>query len=168
MNEKPHIRVELLSDPTYLAGVRQLVAGVSQRLGISEEACSKVALAVDEALCNVICHGYDRNTNMPIWVSIWPLRDHEHSRIGIKIVIEDEARHVELCELKSRPLDKPRPGGLGVHIIREVMDSVCYEKRSPKGMRVTLEKYESTQSASMPQSDSCACQRQAQTPPRGE
>ena len=30
------------------------------------------------------------------------------------------------------------PGGLGVHIIREVMDEVTWERREPKGMRLTM------------------------------
>jgi len=141
MNEKPHIHIELRSNPTYLAGVRQLVASVAQRLGMCEATCSQIALAVDEALCNVICHGYGRKTENPIWISIWPIHRKKPDQTGMRIVIEDEADQVELCQLKSRSLDDPKPGGLGIHIIREVMDTVTYEKRSPRGMRVTMEKF---------------------------
>ncbi len=141
MENKPHIRVELLSDPCYLAGVRQLVSGVCQRIGLCENACSQVALAVDEALANVIRHGYARASDRPIWISLWPLPASEGRGPGVKIEIEDEARQVEVTDLKGRALDDPRPGGLGVHIIREVMDDVVYDKRSPCGMRLTMVKY---------------------------
>ena len=40
----------------------------------------------------------------------------------IQFVIEDRARQVPLDRIKGRPLDDIRPGGLGIHLIREVMD----------------------------------------------
>jgi anti-sigma regulatory factor (Ser/Thr protein kinase) len=141
MDEKPHIRVELRSDPSYLAGVRQLIAGVSQRIGFDEAACSQVALAVDEALANVIRHGYCRACDRPIWISLWPNAAVGGSGPSLKIEIEDEARQVDDAELCGRSLDDPKPGGLGLHIIREVMDEVTYEKRSPCGMRLTMVKF---------------------------
>ncbi|MFG0314278.1 MAG: ATP-binding protein, partial [Phycisphaerales bacterium] len=112
-----------------------------QRIGLGETACTQVALAVDEALANVIRHGYERASDRPIWISLWPLESDGEKGPGIRIAIEDEARHVELSELKGRELDDPKPGGLGVHIIREVMDDVVYDKRQPRGMRLTMVKY---------------------------
>lgn len=141
MGEQPHIRVELLSDPNYLAGVRQLIAGVTQRVGFDEKSCSQVALAVDEALANVIRHGYSRACDRPIWVSVWTTPAGDEAGAFLRVVIEDEARQVDTCELKGRDLDDPKPGGLGLHIIREVMDEVEYSKRTPCGMRLTMTKH---------------------------
>src|SRR4029434_8191323 len=98
-----------------------MVASVSRRLGFSEEACGQIALAVDEALCNVIRHGYERRKDGPIWVSLWPM-DSNGGGPGGRIVIEDEAKQIDPEEIKGRDLDEIRPGGLGVHIIRQVMD----------------------------------------------
>lgn len=141
MTTPPDIRVHLVSDPTYLSGVRDLIAAVSRRLSFSDDACGQIALAVDEALANVIRHGYDRRRDGPITVSIWPLPgDNGHPRPGIRIVVEDEAKQVDPCQIKSRDLDQIRPGGLGVHIIRQIMDEVVYEKRTGPGMRLTLVK----------------------------
>ncbi len=135
----PDIRVELVSDPTYLSGARELVSAVARRLGFSEEGCCQIALAVDEALCNVIRHGYDRRKDGPIWLSIWPAAS-GNGDAGITIVIEDEAKQVDESQIRGRDLDQIRPGGLGVHIIRQVMDAVKYEKRRPAGMRLTMAK----------------------------
>ncbi|MEM9374424.1 MAG: ATP-binding protein [Planctomycetota bacterium] len=137
----PHLRLELISDPTYLCGARELVASVSRRLGFEDMDCSKIALAVDEALCNIIRHGYDRAMDRPIWISLWPLPGDEHSAGGIRIVIEDEAEQVDPSKMKSRELDDIRPGGLGVHIIQEVMDEARYERRAGVGMRLTMTKH---------------------------
>lgn len=136
--ERAHIKIELLSNPIYLSGARELVGSVAKRLGFDDLDCSKISLAVDEALCNVIRHGYGRAQDRPIWISIWPAQDNA----GIRIVIEDQAKQVDPDQMKGRELSDIRPGGLGVHIIREVMDDVTYEKREgDAGMRLILVKH---------------------------
>lgn len=137
----PHVHIQLLSQPRYLCGARELILATMSRFGFNELACSQIALAVDEALANVICHGYGRQPSGMIWVSIWPLDDQGDGAVGgARIVIEDEARQVEPEQIKGRDLEEIRPGGLGVHIIREVMDVVEYSKRDGCGMRLVLEK----------------------------
>ena len=135
-NQPPHIRLELRSNPIYLSGARELVSAVAKRLGFDDIECSKVALAVDEALCNIIRHGYDRAEDRPIWISLWPI-DHDQPG-GLRIVIEDEAKQVIPERMRGRDLADIRPGGLGVHIIREVMDEVEFAPRPDIGMRVTM------------------------------
>lgn len=142
MNADPHIRVQLVSDPIYLSGARELVGSVAKRLGFDDLHCSKIALAVDEALCNIIRHGYDRAADRPIWISLWPLEEGAAGgRRGLRVVIEDEARQVDPSSMKGRDLQDIRPGGLGVYIIREVMDEVSWERRSSVGMKLTMVKH---------------------------
>lgn len=113
-----------------------MVGSVAQRFGFSEHEASQLSLAVDEALCNVINHGYKRREDGRIVVCVWPLTDPP----GLRIVIEDDAMQVEPTSIQPRDLDDVRPGGLGVHIIREIMDHVEYERREGGGMRLVLEK----------------------------
>jgi anti-sigma regulatory factor (Ser/Thr protein kinase) len=160
----PQVRIELRSNPLYLSGVREMISAVAKRLGFSDESCGQIALAVDEALCNVIRHGYNKAPDQPIWLSVWPeggawAGSHppsplegsttEHAE-AIRIVIEDEARQVDPGVIKSRDLDQVRPGGLGVHIIKSVMDEAVYEKRAKAGMRLTMVKRRSGAPAAAP------------------
>lgn len=136
---QPDVVVELLSQPRYLSGARDLVAAIAKRFGFDDSACGQLALAVDEALCNVIRHGYNRRPDGRIWLSIWPFSsDSEEDAGGIRIAIEDMAAQVDPEKIKGRELDDVRPGGLGVYIIRQVMDKVVYEKRSQGGMRLVM------------------------------
>lgn len=151
----PHVHIQLLSQPRYLCGARELILATMSRFGFNDLACSQIALAVDEALANVICHGYERCPSGMIWVSIWPLDESEDGAVaGARIVIEDEARQVEPEQIKGRNLEEIRPGGLGVHIIREVMDHVEYSKRDGCGMRLVLEKRLDGKGAAGAESDS--------------
>lgn len=134
----PEVRVEMLSQPRYLSGARDLVSAIAKRFGFDDTSCGQIALAVDEALCNVIRHGYDRRTDGRIWLSVWPLEMPGGPTDGIKIVIEDEAKQVDPDKIKGRDLEDVRPGGLGVYLIKQIMNSVRYEKREKTGMRLVL------------------------------
>lgn len=134
----PHITIQMLSQARFLSAARSMIANLAQRLGFNEIRCGQVSLAVDEALCNVINHGYEKREDGIIWIHLYIMED---DRGGLKIVIEDEAQQVEPDCIKSRDLDDIRPGGLGVYIIREIMDEVRYEKRETSGMRLTLVKW---------------------------
>lgn len=134
----PDVDLRLFSQPRLLAGARALISNIAQRMGFNEVLCGQISLAIDEALCNIINHGYDRRPDGIIRVNIWAI---EHPIASLRIVIEDEARQVDPCCIQSRDLDDVRPGGLGVYLIHEIMDEVCYEKRSEKGMRLTMLKY---------------------------
>ncbi len=143
MSEDPHIRFEMLSQARYLSCARALAAAVAERCGFDDCTCGQIALAVDEALSNIIKHGYDREPTGHIWVTLTPLDGPQGVR-ALRITIEDRARQVDVERIKSRDLDDIRPGGLGVHIIRHLMDSAVWEKRPEGGMRLTLIKERDT------------------------
>jgi anti-sigma regulatory factor (Ser/Thr protein kinase) len=114
-----------------------MVGELAERIGFPQPHCSQISLAVDEALSNVIKHGYGRRDDGRIWITI----HHEnHPRPAIQLIVEDHARQVDPETIRSRDLDDIRPGGLGVHIIRQVMDDVRFEKRPEGGMRLTMTK----------------------------
>ena len=136
-NLEPDVRLELYSQSRFLSGVRALVSNIAQRLGFNEIECGQISLAVDEALCNIIKHGYQQRPDGRIWINIWA---RHNDPAEIKVVIDDLAEQVDLEVIKSRDLADIRPGGLGVHIMREIMDEVLFEKREHKGMRLTMRK----------------------------
>lgn len=139
MSDQPELCLELRSNPCYLCGTRELVAQVAKRVGFPDAQCAQWSSVVDEAVANVINHGYERRSDGPIWVHIYPLADNEEGP-GMRVIIEDEARQVDPESIKGRDLEDIRPGGLGVHIIREYMDSAVYQRRERIGMRLTLTK----------------------------
>lgn len=158
--QEPHVKLELRSNPLFLSGAREMVSSIAKRLGFSDESAAHIALAIDEALCNVIRHGYAKAPDRPIWISLYPeggvltpdAIGQTNPTTSLRIVIEDEAKQVDPAEIKSRDLEEIRPGGLGVHIIQQVMDSVTYEHRKGPagGMRLTMIKNRSSQPKSLP------------------
>ena len=136
MNE-PHLHTRILSRPELMAPVRAMLCELASRAGLDETECGHIALAIDEALTNIIRHGYKNNPDSHIWISVWELENPK----GLRIQMDDLAPHVELEQLKSRDLEDVRPGGLGVHLIHSLMDTVQFSKRPQGGMRLVVEKF---------------------------
>ncbi len=136
--ETRDIELEMFSQPRLLACARAVAGSFAQRIGFNEIECGQISLAVDEALCNIINHGYDRRPDGRIRLLITALTG---ERTSLRIEVEDRAKQVDPATIRSRDLDDIRPGGLGVYIIREIMDDVRYEHRDGGGMRLSMVKH---------------------------
>lgn len=141
MAETFDLEIRIVSQPRYLCVVRAAVSAAIERYGFDEAACARFMLAVDEAVTNVIRHGYDGADDKPIWIRVRPAD--RNGDDGFTIVVDDEAKQVEPEIIRGRDLEDVRPGGLGVHIIKQVMDEVTYTKRPGGGMRLTMSKAKS-------------------------
>jgi sigma-B regulation protein RsbU (phosphoserine phosphatase) len=133
-SDPPIMTMEFLSRPSYLGAIRVAVCTILDRSGMEASLANRISLAIDEALCNVINHGYEKDENGRISLSIW----HDEADAVFRFQIEDDGRQVDPESIQPRDLDDIRPGGLGVHIIREVMDDTKYEQRSSGGMRLSM------------------------------
>lgn len=132
----PEVRVELLSRPELLAPVRAMVNSLAQASGLDDLGACHLVLAMDETLTNIIRHGYEGNPDGRIWIALAPL---EHG-LGLRIEIADRARTVDPSALRGRDLAEVRPGGLGMHLMRTLVDRFEHEARPGGGMRIVLEK----------------------------
>lgn len=150
------VRIELLSKPVYLCAVRDFMRQVCRRHGFHDDQTAQIVLAVDEALANVMKHGYANHPDGHIWVAIAPFMQSQRGP-GLRIVIEDAAKQVDLASIKSRDLAEVRPGGLGVHIIKQVMDEATYAHREGGvGLRLTLVKHLSSPAVSAAEADNAS------------
>lgn len=122
------LTLKFRSDPKMLCVVRGALEKLTEVLGLPPEACRAVVLAVDEALTNVIRHAYLGRTDEPVEVTFRHCQAHgdDGSRDALEIVLEDHGIPVKAEEMRGRSLDEVRPGGLGLHFIRENMDRVKF------------------------------------------
>lgn len=122
------LKLSLLSDPKLLCVVRAAVGEVALTTGFTEAEVRSVVLAVDEALANVIRHAYQGSHDRPIQIAFYrgQIKAEREPREALTIQIVDHGMPVEPERLVGRALDDIRPGGLGLHFIREIMDSVTF------------------------------------------
>jgi anti-sigma regulatory factor (Ser/Thr protein kinase) len=102
-----------------LCNVRQKLRETLAPLGKSEALVNCIVLAVGEACMNIIQHAYSENENGDIILEVMKNGD------DVTFRLTDFASHKTCAEeMQSRPLDEIRPGGLGCHLINEIMDEV--------------------------------------------
>ena len=116
--EGPLCTLSVPARATSLRLIRQAVSNTALSCGFNKETSQDLVLAVDEACQNVVRHAYGGREDGDMNIEI---RCEGNSYI---ILIRDFAPAVDVSKIKPRDLDDVRPGGLGVHFIREVMDDV--------------------------------------------
>jgi anti-sigma regulatory factor (Ser/Thr protein kinase) len=121
------------SDPRYLPVVRGAIGPLAAAIGWDECECRAITLALDEALANVIRHAYH---NRPDGLIELECRE---SADGLEITLYDTGDAPDRSKICAREIGCDQPGGLGTHIIKKVMDRVCYEV-SPGGNRFVASK----------------------------
>ena len=100
--------------------MRGAIERFASLVGFDEEDCRWITLAVHEALTNVIRHAYHNKHDQPVELL---LRERDE---GIAVVMVDHGTGVKQEQMSGRDLSDVRPGGLGLHMIREIMSETQY------------------------------------------
>jgi anti-sigma regulatory factor (Ser/Thr protein kinase) len=116
------LEVKISSDPVNLRGVRKQVEDFVQACGMPPAAADAVGLAVNEALANVIRHGYSGATDKPIMVVA------EKGSGEVRLSIRDWGKRFDPAQLPARQKSTLEPGGLGLVCIRQLMDEVEFQR----------------------------------------
>ena len=135
------IEVQIAAEVEYVGVVRTAIHEAITIAGLPEEEADGVALALDEALANVIRHGYGGSCTKPIIVQVQKLLKKDRMVSGLELTVRDFGKQIDPTNIKSRDLNDIRPGGLGVHIIRSVMDEVEYSCPADGGMQLRMTKH---------------------------
>ncbi|UCG08878.1 MAG: ATP-binding protein [Desulfobacterales bacterium] len=106
-------------------------------LGLSKKCIFEINLALDELFTNIISYGFADEKEHSIKITITPQND------MLCLCIEDDGLpfnpvDVEEPDLK-RTIEDCKIGGLGIHLIKNLMDEVCYE-RCGRINKLTLKK----------------------------
>ena len=123
------------SNPRYLALVRRVVSWYCELYAcFSKEETQGIALAVDEACSNIIKYSYGGKADNVIVIRLLLVDD------NFKVLIRDYGKSPNLADIKSRDLHDVKPGGLGVHFMESVMDSITYDTSCNNGCTLIMSK----------------------------
>ena len=121
--------------------VPQLIDWIGSRCaaeGLAEDVTFKLTLALEEAVVNVITHAFE---GLPPPHSITVRLDITAQSVTAEII--DNGRPFDPTSAPdpdlSLPLERRRPGGLGIHLMRGMMDRLHY-RRSAGSNVLRLEK----------------------------
>jgi serine/threonine-protein kinase RsbW len=122
----------------YLDAIRQFVGEEARRAGFDEKEIYSIQMATDEAASNVIEHAYQGIADGQIELSC------EFRDGALIIVLHDygksfDPRKVPTPDLKA-DLSKRQIGGLGLYLMRRLMDEVRFEPAREGGNLLTMVK----------------------------
>lgn len=122
-----------------LIDVREFVSAAAREFGFDDEDVGKIALAVDEACTNVIKHAYRFDPEREITITV------AGERGEFRVSILDNGRQFNPADIEQPDmkeyLSHYRRGGLGVYLMKSLMDKVEYDIVPGRKNEVRLFKY---------------------------
>jgi len=120
--------------------IRLFVRKVAEKVGFDDEEASKIELACDEACSNVMRHAYSQNNHnksLDVVVKI----DYQK----FTVVVTDhgkgfDPKSIKMPDMKEY-LAELKVGGLGIYLMRTLMDEVDYDIKPGVKNQVKMVKY---------------------------
>lgn len=122
----------------FLDEIREFVGDIARKGGFSNKDVYNIQLATDEAASNIIEHAYEGVPNGVLDLACNMEKD------IIKIILIDygvpyDPSVVPMPDIKA-DLSERKIGGLGIFLMRKLMDEVHYEPRADKSNVLTMTK----------------------------
>ena len=105
---------------------------IGEQFQIDEDIIKTINLALEEIVTNVISYGSDDTSELHIDITI-TLTD-----LQLTLVVADDAQAFDPLTVPTPQwedsIDNVTPGGLGVHLVRTMMDDMSYERNSSRNI----------------------------------
>jgi len=131
------VNVTIRNEITDLATVTEAVDRIGAEVGIPSKTVMQLQVVLDEVLSNVIKYAWPDGGTHEFYVRI------NVQNGGIEITITDDGRPFNPLD-QSPPAPaadgrRPLPGGVGIHMVRQLVDSIEYARFDGRN-QVTLTK----------------------------
>ncbi len=135
MSSTPRATVRVAPDPAGIALAADRLDRFWAEAGLDPGSAWPVHVALDEVLSNIVRHGGAAGSV--------PLIDVTFTRAdsgGVEVTVVDDGPEFDPLQVPepdlASPLDVRRAGGLGIHLVRHLMDKVAYARRGERNWLV--------------------------------
>ena len=116
--------------------IRELVGAAARQVGFSDKEVYAIQLAADEASSNIIEHAYAGVTGGKLEIEL------SISQKELKITMRDHGKSFDPSSVPEpnvkADLSERKIGGLGMYLMRKLMDDVSYESSPERGNLLTM------------------------------
>lgn len=119
--------------PEYVSTVRMMISSLANAAGFDVEAIEDMKVAVSEACTNVVCHGLTAADSYEVFCEVADEK--------LRITVRDTGEGCDMERYQCPDLNCPKEGGLGLFIIRALMDEVIIDSELGKGTQIQMVKY---------------------------
>jgi serine/threonine-protein kinase RsbW len=129
---RPAVVLKVPSRTEFLAVVRDVTRTMAEVAGFNRGAAEEIALGVDVAATNAIEHAYRGATDRTVEVR------YEDRGEDLKVDVVDNGATVDPKTMPRVDLERyateRRKGGLGVHLMSKIMDSVTFRRSARRNV----------------------------------
>jgi serine/threonine-protein kinase RsbW len=126
------------NDLAEIAGPRDALERMGEELGVPAKALMQLQVALDEIASNVIRYGWPDGGDHTFSVRIVGQPD----RMEVEIVDDGRAFDPRQApQPEPQPAGRRQPGGLGVHMVRQLVDRLDYERAGGHNRTVIMKQF---------------------------
>lgn len=127
---KEVISIKLPPKPEYVSIARLTASVIANQCGFDFDDIEDIKVAVGEACNNVVLHSGDNNSSYKV---NYIVSEHQYA-----IEIIDNGNGFNMLEYHAPDLEHPKVGGLGIFIMKSLMDDVSVVTTLDQGTAITL------------------------------
>jgi serine/threonine-protein kinase RsbW len=128
------VEIKLRNKVSELTKANQALTEFGMQHGLSDNVMHDLSLALGEILTNIISYGYTDSGEHEITIRL-SVESGE-----MRVDVEDDGRPFNPLEAPeadtTKPLEERTVGGLGVHLVRKLMDGLEYQRHEGKNLLV--------------------------------
>ena len=134
------VELRLRNDLSQIEIARDTLDILGGELGMPMRALMQLQVALDEVVSNVVKYSWQDGGKHEFLVRITAHSD----RMDLEIVDDGQAFDPSSAPAPSRPPDglRPRPGGLGIHMVKKLVDALKYERIDGRNHTTLSKKFE--------------------------
>lgn len=138
--KKAEYQLRIPSETDNLELIREFVSKVASKIGFDSDDVGKIELACDEACTNVIKHAYDTQNNKK---SLDVLIKIDFDRFTLIVTDHGKGFNPENIKMPNmkKYLAELKVGGLGIYLMKTLMDEVDYNIKPGVKNQVKMVKY---------------------------
>ncbi|NDC80403.1 MAG: ATP-binding protein [Verrucomicrobia bacterium] len=130
--KNPEVRVTVKNRIEDLLRVNSVFESFATQHDIGGRLRYHLLVSIEEILTNIIKYGFDEEGIHPIHITF------RHNQGQIEMEFEDRGREFNPLEIEQPDLDTPienrQLGGLGIHLVRQMMDEAKYRREGDKNI----------------------------------
>lgn len=124
------IKMSMSSNPNFVSVVRLTTSAIASKIGFNLDDIEDLKVAISEACTNAIKHSKKQDFEVIFYIY--------DEKLSIEVI--DKGIGYDLSKIKEPNLKEPKTSGLGLFIIKTLMDEVEVETSTDSGTIIRMTK----------------------------
>jgi anti-anti-sigma factor len=142
---RPSFHRTIGTDPGAVAGIGAAFTEFADGLGLAAPIRRSVSVVLDELLNNIIAHGFAGRGDGEVSIDVELRADR------LCVTLTDDGGPFNPLDMAAPDtalsVEERQPGGLGIHLVRRLMDDVSYQRRADRNVVILAKLLEGRRTA---------------------